>query len=428
MAYALRLAALSYAIGPACGRRPQRADRNAGIWGPAERTGDVMASNPSGTSPTPTPTPAPAPAADLQLLLPDPDLRKRDGDSRTTLCGYPADDLSSPAITCNGQSYCYFDRHEGVVGCCTEQDVNDCTLPSVCLESTATAQWSGDPATIYNSTDPEQPHCATYAYDANFYEPLYGASFLGCAAAGESGTIATTPLPGWNPPGEGTSTASSEESSATASSRTSSGGSTVTVTDGGASSSTATAASDDSSNSTNVGAIVGGVLGGVAGLGLITAALLFFILRRRKKKRAQEPAASLGRGDLSNTHMYTNEPPGSQYPSTFYGEAPPGMAQTTDQPFMAYPQDTYGSPPAVYARDDRSSRAPSFYTPGQPKRIDEAVSPIEPSPVSPVSPADNYNTMVSALTNPTPPPQSEYAPHSPPPPQQYQYYRPYPGT
>ncbi|CAJ2507706.1 Uu.00g088920.m01.CDS01 [Anthostomella pinea] len=188
-------------------------------------------------------------------------------------------------------------------------------------------------------------------------------------------------------------------------------------------------------------AIVGGTVGGVAGLALIVVAILFLLYRRRRRNR--EPSAPVEHDYPHAGMVYEQAAPGSQYASTFYGEAPPGMVQTADQNFFGHPHDGYGTSTAMFARDDHSSGSPSFFIPGAnpvtglrpgpgpgpSKQQDDLVSPIEPSPVSHVSPSAQYNTMVSAITNLTPPPpQSDYSQFSPPPPQHYQSYRPYPGT
>ncbi|KAI8625333.1 hypothetical protein F5Y19DRAFT_267920 [Xylariaceae sp. FL1651] len=430
MALVLRLTALSYAVGHA-GARWFQAGSDAGDWAPMTPTTEPTSLNPEGWVPKITPAPG-RPSSDFEL-------RRRDNDT-ATICGFPVDDLSGPAITCNGGAYCKLDHLSKVVGCCAET-LNPlfCTVPTTCLESTRSAQWSGDSLTTYCSNR-DRPHCVTYSYDANFWEDLYGASFIGCAAEAASGTIAATSASDWVPDNSTTSTEPPATSTSTG------GGRTITVTvsnpGGGASSTVEPSSSSVGSGSKNVGAIVGGVVGGVAGLALIVAAILFFLYRR--KKRSQESGLPLGRKlPPSENDVYPHEPiPGSQYPSTFYGEAPPGMAQTSDQPIMGYPPHGYGTTNTMFASEpNHSSEAPAYFAPrvAPPKRQDEAVSPIEPSPVSPVSPAENYNTMVSALTNPSPPlqplqpavhhhHQSEYSQYSPPPPQQYQSYHPYPGT
>ncbi|KAI0471646.1 hypothetical protein GGR56DRAFT_83160 [Xylariaceae sp. FL0804] len=446
MASALRLAALSCALGRVHGRWIENMDgAGAANWGPATQT----AANTAGQNPlawTPRPTAAPVGPHDLDLF-------RRDG-SRQSTCGFPAQDLSSPAVTCPSPSYCQFDPQALVVGCCTAADPADCKLPTTCLDSTQATDFTGGASTLVCS-DSALPQCVTFAYSVGFFtDALYGASFVGCATQGGSEIIGTTPASGWNPPGQASTSSSTSTSSTSQPVPTSVV--TLTVTASSQPSSTpstvATGSSSGGSTSKHTGAIVGGVVGGVAGLGLIIAAI-FFLIRRRKKTTTDNGGPPMtGRGDsVPINAMYANAPPGSQYASTFYGEAPPGMAQTTDQPYMGYNTDGYGTSTAIFAQQRHSDDAPSFMSPEQPvqqqqqpvqqpvhavyavhsKQNDELeVPPANASPVSPVSHDDDYNTMVSALTVPTPPPerQSEYNQYSPPPPQQYEAYRPYPGT
>ncbi|KAI1351765.1 hypothetical protein F5Y01DRAFT_314489 [Xylaria sp. FL0043] len=438
MALALRLTALSYVVAHANARRFQMGS-STGDWTPVTPTVEAPTLRPDDEwVPKTTSAPDRRPS--------DWELRRRDGDM-STICGYSADNLDGPAVTCDGDNgeFCRLDRVLGIVGCCTETNPRGCIVPTTCLESTRSAQWSGDPLTTYCS-ESDRPHCVTHSYDASFYDPLYGAYFIGCAAKAASGDIVA-------------SLVSESETSSTTSSlstfTTTNGIITTTVTvnipGNNGSSTTVPGSVGVSSGSINVGAIAGGVVGGVAGLALIFAAVFFCLYRRKKRREGADPLA-LGRKMPPSEHdmMYNhNEPiPGSQYPSTFYGEAPPGMAQTSDQPVLSYPQNAYGVQSAIYddVGNNHSDEVPAYFAPrAAPTKIqDEAVSPLEESPVSPVSPADNYNTMVSALSNHSPPlqplqpaihhppavhhQQSEYAPYSPPPPQQYQSYHPYPGT
>ncbi|KAI5917311.1 hypothetical protein F4810DRAFT_718008 [Camillea tinctor] len=445
----LGLTLLSFAIGFVDGRWFQRGEGPEN-WGLPKQTAvdTTTAFNPLARTPKPTPAP------ELRLLHLDPRQADSDSDTRDSTCGFAVDDPSRPAASCPDSGYCVFNRWELVVGCCTLSNSQSCVVPTTCLESTrSSSTWTGDPGTLYCS-DPNRPHCVTYAYDANFYEVLNGASFIGCAASGGTGVIAATTLPGWVSPGDNTTVSDSTSGSATGqpgtstSSASSSTAVSGTVPPSGSSSSSPAdpdplPSAGNTSRSTNVGAIAGGVIGGIAGLALIIAAIIFCL--RYRKRRAQTPDPPADRGGLGNfPSPYGHEPPGS-YPSTFFGEVPPGMAQTTDQVFMAYPQSVYEPPAAAFSREDRSSGEPTFFSPGLVKPEDHVVSPIEPSPVSPISQQGsdaNYNTMVSALTitppppqqpqysqfSPPPPQQPQYSQFSPPPPEQYMAYRPYPGT
>ncbi|KAI8951318.1 hypothetical protein F4801DRAFT_578534 [Xylaria longipes] len=425
MALALRLTTLNYVVAHANARWFQTGV-NAGDWAPVTPTREPATSSPDKWLPKTTAAPDRRPLGW--------ELRRRD-DSSPTICGYSVDNLDGPAVTCDSGEFCRLDRVLGIVGCCTETNPRGCIVPTTCLDSSKSAQWSGDPLTTYCGNS-DQPHCVTHSYDANFYDPLYGAYFIGCAARVASGDIVASST-------SGSDTASTNSLSTFT---TTDGIRTTTVTVGlpgnDGSSTAVPPISSASSGSRNVGAIAGGVVGGVAGLALIVAAIFFFLYRRKRRSQASDPLA-LGRKMPPSDHdMYHNEPiPGSQYPSTFYGEAPPGMVQTLDQPMMGYPSNAYGMQNTIYtAGNNPGMEVPAYHPPRvvPSKPQDDAVSPIDESPVSPVSPAENYNTMVSALSNQSPPlqplqpaihrQQSEYAQYSPPPPEQYQSYQPYPGT
>ncbi|TGJ79575.1 hypothetical protein E0Z10_g9184 [Xylaria hypoxylon] len=418
MALALRLTTLSYVVVHANARRFQRG-LDAGDWAPVTPTTEPATSGPDERISKTTSAPDRWPL--------DGELRRRD-DSTSTICGYSVDDLDGPAVTCDNGGFCRLDRVLGIVGCCTETNPRGCIVPTTCLESSRSAQWSGDPLTTYCS-DSDRPHCVTHSYVANFYDPLYGAYFIGCAARAASRGIVASLVPGSD-----TSFTKSIIATTTV---------TVNISSNDGSSTAVPSGSGGSSGSGHVGAIVGGVVGGVAGLSLIVGAIFFFLHRRKKRSQALNPLALGQKMPPSDHDMYHNEPiPGSQYPSTFYGEAPPGMVQISEQPIITYPPTTYGVQNTVYnVESDHSAEVPAYFAPRAvpPKPQDEAVSPLEESPVSPVSPAENYNTMVSALSNQSPPlqplqpatrhhHQSEYAQYSPPPPEQYHSYHPYPGT
>ncbi|KAI0198491.1 hypothetical protein F4808DRAFT_259567 [Astrocystis sublimbata] len=449
MALALRLTILSCVVAHTKARAFQAAI-NAGDWTPpATPAGGHATSGPDGWVPKTTPAPVKRPL--------DWGLGRRD-DSSPTICGYSADNLNGPAITCESGEFCRLNKDFGIVGCCTATNPRGCIVPTTCLESSNSAQWSGDPLTTYCG-DSHRPHCVTHSYEANFYDPLYEAYFVGCASRAATGDIVAS----LGAQGDASSSTSLSTFTTTDGVRTT----TVTVSfpgnDGSATAVPPGAIRSHSSR--NVGAIVGGTIGGVAGLALIIAAIFFFLHRRKRRSEASGPDP-LGRKMPPSDHdIYYHEAiPGSQYPSTFYGEAPPGMAQMSDQPVMGYPPDPYGMQNPTYPAETHANTGiqntsipntgaaqntgmhnasiPAHCStqamPSKPQ--DELVSPIEDSPVSPVSPAENYNTMVSALSNPSPPlqplqpavyrphQQSEYAQYSPPPPDHWRSYHPYPGT
>ncbi|KAI1155690.1 hypothetical protein F4825DRAFT_8443 [Nemania diffusa] len=420
MALALRLTALSYVVAHANARWFYTSP-DAGEWAPVTPTTRRATLSPDEWLPKTTSAPDRTPR--------DWELRRRD-DNTSSICGYSADNLDGPPVTCDSGGYCNLDRSHSIVGCCTESNPQDCMVPTACLEFSQSSQWSGDPLTTFCSNS-NRPHCVTHSYDANFFDPLYGVYFLGCAARAASGDIVVSSIP-------------ESDTTSLSTFTTTNGVITTTITvEVPSSSTTAPAGSSVSHGGRNIGAIVGGTVGGVAGLALLAAALGIFLYRRKKRPHDPNPLGLGRKMPPSDQDMYHNDPiiPGSQYPSTFYGEAPPGMMQASDQPVIGYPPNAYGFQNVVYtAGNDHSTEAPAYHPPRvvPSKPQDDAVSPIEESPVSPVSPAENYNTMVSALTNHSPPlqplqpavhrPQSDYAQFSPPPPEHYQSYHPYPGT
>ncbi|KAI0514422.1 hypothetical protein F5B22DRAFT_240314 [Xylaria bambusicola] len=427
MALVLRLTTLSYVVAHANARRFQMGS-SAGDWAPVTPTVQV-----SSTLRLDEWIPKTTSAPERRPF--DWELRRRD-DAKSAICGYSADNLNGPAITCESGEFCRLNSILGIVGCCTETNPRGCIVPTTCLESSASAQWSGDPLTTYCS-DSDRPHCVTHSYEANFWEPLYGAYYIGCAAKSATGDIVASLVSGSDPTTLSQSTFTTTDGVITT---------TVTVNVPGENGSPTTAP-DGTTASVNTGAIAGGVVGGVAGLALIAAAIFFFLYRRKRRPEISNPLGLGRKMPPSDKDMYHhNDPiPGSQYPSTFYGEAPPGMAQTSDQPITTYPSNVYGVQDPIYDEGtNNSAEVPAYFAPrgASSKPRDEDVSPLEESPVSPVSPADNYNTMVSALSNHSPPlqplspavhhyhhhQQSEYAQFSPPAPAQYQSYRPYPGT
>ncbi|KAI9733273.1 MAG: hypothetical protein M1834_003357 [Cirrosporium novae-zelandiae] len=97
-----------------------------------------------------------------------------------------------------------------------------------------------------------------------------------------------TPSNGWTTTGLGL--VMRQNSKANASSSSSSSTSTST----GTSTSTATASSSSDSSSSNLGPILGGVLGGLCGICIILVAILFFLKRLRRKREQNKVAAEVG--------------------------------------------------------------------------------------------------------------------------------------
>ncbi|KAI4862121.1 hypothetical protein F4820DRAFT_35819 [Hypoxylon rubiginosum] len=432
MTSVLRLATLSYAIALVdASFLLFWSDRDVGNWGPATQTAGLTEIDPVGWTPKPTAPPGAKPL--------DFDLRRRQQTTAASAstCGFPADNISAPAITCSNGEYCLAMQWQSVAGCCSEAERRDCRVPTTCIESTRSQSTQPDSRTLV-CDDPARPRCVTYLYEANFFEYLNGFSFLACGSDGEaaSSTIGTTPPPGWlsatgsEPSTSGPSTTGSEPTNAV----------TITVFPGTSSSTStgpvATEPVNVSPGTSRTGAIVGGTVGGVAGLALIIAAIFFFLrYRRRRGAGAKEVEGSppYPRRSYPAASVYPSGLPEPQYNSDFYGELPPQMAQSSTQHMTGYPPPTnYESSyepnyePVAVPREIHRPTRPSTFVPGSPKpNEDDIVSPITPG--DQLNPADDPATY-TWISNPTPPPQSEYSPYSPPPPPQFQSYRPYPGT
>ncbi|KAI1772932.1 hypothetical protein F4818DRAFT_128854 [Hypoxylon cercidicola] len=436
MTSVLRLATLSYAIALVDAGFLFWSDRDAGNWGPAKHTAGLTEIDPVGWTPKPT---APPGAKPLDL-----DLRRRQQTVMNT-CGYPADNISAPAITCSNGEYCHAMEWQSVAGCCSEANRRDCRVPTTCIESTRSQSSRPDSRTLV-CDDPARPRCVTYLYDASFFENFNGYSFLACGSDGEaaSSAIGTTPPPGW------LLTTESAEPSTSELSTTGTGTTnpvTITVFPSTSSSTSATVVAEaGNSRASRTGAIVGGTIGGVAGLALIFAAIFFCLrYRRRRGGGAKEVVGSPPYPSRSYpaTNVYPSGLPEPQYNSDFYGELPPQMAQSSTQHMTGYPPPNSYEPRSSYepraSYDHRTSYEPvavpreihhpprpTTFVPGSPRpNADDIVSPI--SPGDQLNPADDPATY-TWISNPTPPPQSEYSPYSPPPPPQFQSYRPYPGT
>ena len=167
MALVLRLTTLSYVVAYANARWFQMGS-NAGDWAPVTPTVGVSSTLRHDELISKTTS-----APERRPL--DRELRRRD-EAMSTICGYSVDNLdgmsmrdgwffvalrnrltngifplrpTGPAVTCDSGEFCRLDRTLGIVGCCTEKNPRDCIVPTTCLESSDSAQWSGGPLTTY---------------------------------------------------------------------------------------------------------------------------------------------------------------------------------------------------------------------------------------------------------------------------------------
>lgn len=154
---------------------------------------------------------------------------------------------------------------------------------------------------------------------------------------------------------------------------------------------------------TNVGAIAGGVVGGLAVIGAVVFGVVFLVLRNRRHKHNTDSAAAAGHGVPTTTDYKPQPPP----------QSPPQQYPTQEQQPLMQPGDTasFYQPDAAAAPDSLPPKHEYANVQAQPVGYAAVPTTTElPSPS--LSPAPQY-------TPPVPPQRSRLSSY--PPPQQYQY-------
>ncbi|KAK6507141.1 hypothetical protein TWF481_005590 [Arthrobotrys musiformis] len=283
------------------------------------------------------------------------------------VCGFIGGNVASPAV-CSSDSACLWDTAHGAVGCSATGGSGDLAVYTTCVDSN-----NDDIASLQNN--PWAFTCSRECFQ-NSYESISGQAFTqwGCGASDSATTVLTQPSGVVGQSAKvsltsidmttASSSSSAESSTSTSSSSTqssssttssdasssssdgsssttppssaSSGGSQSSTIDGNPSStgggSTPTSSTGTSTpipsgdSSTNVGAIAGGVVGGVAGLALI-AGLLLFLRRRRNTEKLKRVSAASGpnmrphdMGDIYEPKELDATTP--QIPSELPGDSP----------------------------------------------------------------------------------------------------------
>jgi len=190
----------------------------------------------------------------------------------------------------------------------------------------------------------------------------------------------------------------------------------------------------------NTGAIVGGVLGGIAAIALIVAICLYFMWYRKKREEENTYLPAMG---YTNDSAFYSQPPlgtsGQQAPAGYGARASQGgynsIRSSNDATraralsgagFGAGAAAGIGAAAGSFHHQQQrsfSSRhdpASAFYG----KTMDDtAVSPVDPIDRS-ISPPDSLNPSPA---RPVSPPQT-YNRFNPPPPEHFRAYKPYEGT
>lgn len=231
-----------------------------------------------------------------------------------------------------------------------------------------------------------QPYCVTFSYGPNYLsfvcsekdgivyqmEP-YWSGFSDPIAfpvyTGAKGVSTGTQYPaGYPTPSSTTSSSSSANTNSNTASSTSQGAS---------GSSTSPTSPGNHGSSTPVGAIVGGVIGGLALIGLITGVIVFLLLRRKKRPRQfQQPGPGFPQGPQPSAYQYP--PPANPSPLPYQ---PPPQIPPTQQPLRHEVETQHNKPELDVSRQQpeqaylhQEARTPGMQ-PIQPEYVSMATQP-----------------------------------------------------
>ncbi|KAK4098365.1 hypothetical protein N658DRAFT_221162 [Parathielavia hyrcaniae] len=342
-------------------------------------------------------------------------------------CGYVDGDESQSYACAHPDAECLRNTAASAVGCC---GTTDCFIYTACIPSVSSAiARTINTERTRHCSDSRSPSCATliYADPTNTY--LSGYTIPICAR------VETTYEIYWSPTDALSSTRSSTRRTTTASESEDTSEETseeTSSTTGGATgtraTTTATTTSDPdppvAESSTPIGPIVGGVVGGVAALGLLGLAI-FFLIRRKKKIDAASVPTNPAAGPAPPGFMPPPGQPGGPYS---HQPPPPNMAGMPHSPgafdphysMMMKPPGATGLDPMQQQQQQQDFRASTLSgsTPGG------SPSPVYHPQMQSIA-AVTPSMMSTVMDGTPPPPHMGMAP--PPQQQQQQQYAPYPG-
>ncbi|KAF2733457.1 hypothetical protein EJ04DRAFT_272775 [Polyplosphaeria fusca] len=327
---------------------------------------------PAGDEWTPAPTEAPEYMGGIELFK-----RQTIGDDT---CGYISGE-STRSLTCNNPSYiCATNSYYGAHGCCDPSSIADCSLPTTCIESTAlAASCTGDCSTndfIAKCTDSSEPYCYEWRY---VYSSQTVMTEHGCAASAftisvlrtySDGDTSFSDIPSEVPVSEKTVqvTVTAGESSTTTDPTDTADIQSQTASP----TATTTTVETEPKKKTNIGAIVGGVVGGLVVLGALAFGIVFLILRKKKDKQ-----------NAANANVGAHQPMvgGGPAPGVTEYKPQPNVTTSYPSPSPQYP----GSPqPPTAAGYFGNETKPGFQQMGVPG---QEMNPYSP----PTSPAPQYS-------------------------------------
>ncbi|KAF2457414.1 hypothetical protein BDY21DRAFT_25319 [Lineolata rhizophorae] len=226
------------------------------------------------------PNPTPAPAIDIS------ELRRRQNDAGDNTCGWQDNGL---ALTCGVSRTCmkYLpDNSVGMAGCCTAGDYQDCGWSNQCLNSWDAQESCGSACYsntfIRKCTASSAPFCVSWTYPFEQIqdygcsdEPIDSWITISASSSGASSGRVSLPVA---PESSVTGWRSEDNPSSQCSSSSSCGTPTPPP-------------SPDDDDDTPVGAIVGGVVGGIGAIALVCLGV-WLCLRHKKKQPTATAAVS----------------------------------------------------------------------------------------------------------------------------------------
>lgn len=309
-------------------------------------------------------------------------------------CGFVDANLAS-ALTCPGSNICATNSILGVAGCCDPLSLESCYLFTSCVPSSRMASCTAASClqneAIAKCTEASAPYCVDWQYDyITTTLKAYGcdvSDFTGSVELTYSGqdifdiSSYLTSIPEFSFP-----------TVFVTQTQTLSAGLAGTTDSSSSSFSSSHNTNSDSHKKTPLGAIIGGVVGGLAVIALVGAGLLFLLFKRRRDKRNAAAAAA-----FTPAHPQQQGPPPPQPPMPYGAPAykPPPMGVPPPPP-MQQPGNTasfYAPPPQGDVKHEYVQQ-------------NVASVPSSPGPYSPpLSPSPQYTP--SPVQGPGGPPQQQ---------------------
>ena len=244
-------------------------------------------------------------------------LEKRASSDNT--CAYVGGSADYP-LYCDATAYCASNSLNLHVGCCPDTATTSCNVWTTCLGSAQRSLFTTDNGLTLWCGFSSYPHCITHVYKdtRGAATALSGYTLLGCAVAAGTDSVY------YNPFIFSTTSSSTRRTTSTNTDTTPGLGNPTSST---SAKTTTTVTQTPSATSvpaaTPVGAIAGGIVGGVAAISLIIFGI-WFLIRQNKKHKDETPGPSPGgppapgynngpMGGTPATHMSQNSPPAGGY-------------------------------------------------------------------------------------------------------------------